>query len=177
LQVGIDANTISSGAAASLRETLEEKKIHLECVEDNLVDAAWGSERPAMPDAKLRVHSLHYAGVSVTDKLIALRGAMREAGCSVLIASSLDEIAWMLNVRGGDIAHCPVTYGYALVEMGAAVLYCDVRKVTAEVAAHLKAANVEVRPYKLNVAKNDAMEALKQAGGMVRPNSVTLVSH
>ena len=71
-QVGIDPNTIASGAAAELRSTLEAKKMHLEAVEENLVDAVWEG-RPAFPDAPLRVHALDFAGVSVADKLATLR--------------------------------------------------------------------------------------------------------
>ncbi|CAI5982289.1 unnamed protein product [Closterium sp. NIES-64] len=116
--------------------------------ESNPVDVVWGAERPAPPSAPMRVHPIEFAGQTVRAKLQQLRAEMREAGATALLVSALDEVAWLLNVRGADVPHCPVTVAYAVVEAEAAHLFVDPSKVAAPaVAEHLAAAGVSVKPY------------------------------
>jgi Xaa-Pro aminopeptidase len=112
----------------------------------------------------MRVHAMRWAGVSVVDKLAGVRSEMVKAGADVLVVAQLDEVAWLLNVRGADVDYNPVTLAYALVHADSAALYCDASKVTPDVAAQLDAANVSVRPY---AAAADDLRAAAVAGRRV----------
>jgi Xaa-Pro aminopeptidase len=76
-----------------------------------------------------------------------VRAALRKAGAGSLVVCALDEVAYLFNVRGGDVAHCPVALAYALVSADSAELFVDAAKLTPAVRSHLTAAGVSVRPY------------------------------
>lgn len=113
----------------------------------NPVDIVWGAARPPLPSSPARVHSLQHAGLSVREKLTNLRSEMKKRNAQVLLAATLDEVAWMFNVRGGDVPHCPVVLAYALVTPDEAVLFTDKTKFGSEVLAHLAGEGVRVAAY------------------------------
>jgi Xaa-Pro aminopeptidase len=88
-----------------------------------------------------------FAGQSVEYKLEAVRAALRKAGAGSLVVCALDEVAYLFNIRGGDVAHCPVALAYALVSADSAELFVDSAKLTPAVSTHLAGAGVSVRPY------------------------------
>eukprot|EP00953_Heterococcus_sp_UTEX-ZZ885_P041422 21131-Heterococcus_DN1.PRE.2 len=145
--VGVDPFLTSASEATKLREKLAPQEPTLVSVDRNLVDAIWGTERPAAPCAPLQVHPLVYAGVTVTDKLAQLRSKLRAAGCFAQVISALDEVAWLLNIRGGDVQCSPVAIAYAVVTLSTVLLFIDSRKLTAEVREHLTAAGVQLEQY------------------------------
>jgi Xaa-Pro aminopeptidase len=145
--VGVDPFLTSASEATKLREKLAPHEQALVSVDHNLVDAIWGTERPVASCAPLRVHPLAYAGVTVTDKLAQLRSKLRAAGCFAQVISALDEVAWLLNIRGGDVQCSPVAIAYAVVTLSTVLLFIDSRKLTAEVRAHLIAAGVQLEQY------------------------------
>lgn len=112
----------------------------------NLVDAAWGAAQPPLPAAPLRVHPLRWAGQAAAEKIAQARGRAAAAGAGALLVTGLDEVAWLLNLRGSDVDYNPVFVAYALVDADGARLYVDSAKVAAGdgVAAHLEEAGVEV---------------------------------
>ncbi|XP_023537181.1 probable Xaa-Pro aminopeptidase P isoform X1 [Cucurbita pepo subsp. pepo] len=146
--VGIDPFLFSADAAEDLKETISRKNHKLVYLYDyNLVDEIWKESRPKPPKGPIRVHDLKYAGLDVASKLASLRSELGEAGSSAIIISMLDEIAWLLNLRGSDVPNSPVMYAYLIVEMDGAKLFVDTSKVSSEVMDHLKSAGVELRPY------------------------------
>ncbi|KAA6418050.1 MAG: putative Xaa-Pro aminopeptidase P-like [Trebouxia sp. A1-2] len=147
-RVGIDPFLHTVTNAKQLTEKLKESgKSLVPILEGNLVDKVWGAGRPAPPKAPLRIHKMEHAGQSVQDKLIKLRKDMQEAGAGALLVTALDEVAWLLNLRGGDVSYNPVFVSYVLVEQQTATLYVDQHKVGKEVAKHLKESGVEVKDY------------------------------
>ncbi|OVA12581.1 Creatinase [Macleaya cordata] len=147
-RIGIDPFLFSSDEAEELKEEISKRNHELVCLYDiNLVDQIWKESRPKPPMKPIRVHDLKYAGVDVSSKLSSLRSELIEAGSSAIIISMLDDIAWLLNLRGNDVPHSPVMYAYLIVEIGGAKLFVDDSKVTPEVLAHLKSSGVELRPY------------------------------
>ncbi|GAB2280220.1 hypothetical protein Dimus_014863 [Dionaea muscipula] len=131
-----------------LREDLSKKNHELVLLYNtNLVDEIWKQSRPKPPSGQVRLHNLKYAGVDASLKLSALRSHLTDAGCTAIVISRLDEIAWLLNLRGDDVPHSPVMYAYMVVEIDGAKLFIDGHKVTAEVMNHLLAAGVELKPY------------------------------
>lgn len=138
----------SADAAEELREAIAKKNHELVFIYDiNLVDEIWKESRPKPPNNLIRVHDLKYAGLDVASKLSSLRSELVQAGSSALVVSMLDEIAWLLNLRGSDIPHSPVMYAYLIVEIDKAKLFVDNSKVTPDVMEHLKSAGIELKPY------------------------------
>jgi Xaa-Pro aminopeptidase len=151
-KVGVDALMHSVESASKLRDVLQAADKALVPLDgDNPVDVVWGADRPTLPTAPIRVHPLQYAGVSAGDKIEALRRQMVTKKCDALLVSSLDEVCWLLNIRGDDVPHCPVVISYALVTVSdGAFLYVDRSKVLSAgpgVAAALADAGVSVRDY------------------------------
>ncbi|XP_058226132.1 aminopeptidase P2 [Rhododendron vialii] len=147
-RVGIDPFLFSSGAAEELKAVISKKNHELVYLFDiNLVDEIWKGSRPKPPSRPIRVHDLKYAGVDVGAKLSSLRSELKDAGTSAIVISMLDEIAWLLNLRGNDVPHSPVMYAYLIVEMDGAKLFIDNSKATLDVMEYLKNAGVELRPY------------------------------
>ncbi|KAL9272539.1 Aminopeptidase P2-like protein [Drosera capensis] len=147
-KVGIDPFLFSYDAAEELREDLSKKNNELVLLYHmNLVDEIWKQTRPKPPGEQVRLHDLKYAGVDVPSKLSSLGSQLADAGCTAIVISRLDEIAWLLNLRGNDVPHSPVVYAYLVVGIDKAKLFIDEQKVPTEVMDHLHAVGVELRPY------------------------------
>jgi Xaa-Pro aminopeptidase len=111
----------------------------------NPLDAAW-ADRPALPMAEARPHPLRYAGVAAAEKRANAAEALRAAGEDAAILADPHSLAWLLNIRGGDLDHTPLALGFALLRADAsAEVYMDPAKVPAETRAHL-GNDVVVRP-------------------------------
>ncbi|XP_074583171.1 aminopeptidase P2 [Curcuma longa] len=147
-KIGIDPFLFSSTAAEELKEEIAKKDHQVVFLYDiNLVDEIWGESRPKPPSNPTRVHDVEYAGVDALSKLSSLRSELMEAGCTAITISMLDEVAWLLNMRGSDVPHSPVFYAYLLVDLSSAKLFIDNSKITKEVKDHLSKSGVDLRPY------------------------------
>ncbi|KAJ7977972.1 Xaa-Pro aminopeptidase [Quillaja saponaria] len=159
-RVGIDPFLFSSDAAEELKEAISEKNHGLVYLYNlNLVDEIWKESRPKPTNKPARVHDLRYAGLDVASKLSSLRSELADAGSSAIVISMLDEIAWLLNLRGSDVPHSPVMYAYLIVEIDGAKLFIDSSKVTAEVMDHLKKAGIELKPYDSILSEIESLAA------------------
>ena len=103
--------------------------------------------RPTIPDNPVEIHPLEYAGESCHEKVVRIRKALREKHADGMLMSALDDIAWMLNLRGTDV-HCnPVFVSYLLISSKDVTIYINKVKLTPEVEAYLQAEGVGVAPY------------------------------
>ena len=103
--------------------------------------------RPEWPCQPTRVHPIEYAGLSTTEKLVALRTNLKEASAGALVLNDLAEIAWVFNMRGKDVDCNPVFVSYGIISADSATLYVAANQITAEVAQHLESASVAVKEY------------------------------
>ncbi|CAL0311227.1 unnamed protein product [Lupinus luteus] len=159
-RVGIDPFLFTSDAAEELKEVISKKNHELVYLyNSNLVDEIWKDSRPKPPNKPVRVHDIKYAGLDVASKLSSLRSELADAGSSAIVISMLDEIAWLLNLRGSDIPHSPVVYAYLIVEIDGAKLFIDDSKITEEVSDHLKEASIELRPYNSILSEIESLAA------------------
>lgn len=159
-RVGIDPFLFSADAAEEIKEVISQKNHELVYLYDcNLVDEIWKESRPIPPNNPIRLHDPKYAGVDVSSKLSSLRSELAHADCSAIIISMLDEIAWLLNLRGGDVPHSPVMYAYLLVELDGAQLFVDDSKVTSDVKNYLKNAGVSLCPYDFVLSAIESLAA------------------
>jgi Xaa-Pro aminopeptidase len=163
-KVGIDPTVHTIDAAEALKTHIEDAGMELVTLSENPVDAAWGADRPAAPKAGLRIHQLQWAGTSAADKISSIRQEMKEAGASALSVTMLDEVAWLLNLRGSDVPYNPVFVSYVLITETSAELFIDEDKISDEIAAHLKDAGVVVRPY--GEAFQAVMDVAKKGGAI-----------
>ncbi len=122
LQVGFDPFVHNLRACKRLREALKKEQSALVPMKDNLVDRVWVN-RPLRSPNLVYPLPAGVAGESVADKLARVRSAMEEAGADALVLNRLDDVAWLTNLRGGDIPYNPVFEGYALVERNRAVCF------------------------------------------------------
>lgn len=143
--VGIDGKMFSAEEVEHLQKELKKSGIRIKSIADPM-QLLW-TDRPAMPLAPAFVYDTKYAGMSFTEKLSAVRQAMEAAGADSLLLSALDEIAWLLNIRGNDV-HCnPVVVSYLLIEKDKVNYFVQPQKVTPELAVYFSANGISVHPY------------------------------
>jgi len=148
-RIGVDASTVSLGTWRSLEKELNPHK--LVALDTSPLAVQWeGDEacaRPPLPTAPAAEHPIEFAGVSAADKLSQLREALGKEGADAMAISSLDEVAWLLNIRGSDVAYCPVVMSHVAVTNSEAFLFVDESKLTARVREHVMAAGYTLKPY------------------------------
>ena len=142
--VGIDGLTMTVSATKALASTLSKKEIALKYTGD-WFDSIW-KDRPAVPSGSVNQMDSAVAGFSAEAKLQKIRQSCSELGCTHTIVSSLDDIAWILNLRGSDIPYNPVFLGYLLIGGQDAVLFTNPDRFTAQLKADLSQ-YVVVREY------------------------------
>ena len=156
-QVGIDATLYEEDMFVALSAKLAARHIELKHVSENLVDlAAAASDQQVEAQEEsdcqrqpLIVIPIEYAGESTRDKLRRIREQMRAVGTESYVVTSLDEIAWLLNMRGDDIPFGAVFFAYCLVTTRSCKLFTDVTRLTNAVRAYLLAEceHFEFYPY------------------------------
>lgn len=102
------------------------------------------TDRPSIPEGKVFVQGLQFAGESASSKIERIREKLN--GCGLLV-SMLEEVAWTLNLRCDDVEYTPFLVSYMLITPDSATLYINKEKLTPEVEEYLKAENVGIRPY------------------------------
>ena len=143
--IGFDGRTVSGADGRDYRKLADEKKGRLS-VDEDLVGLIW-ADRPPLPAGKVWRYGIEYAGKSTAEKLCAVRGEMEKAGAAYHILTSLYDIAWLLNVRGSDIAFVPVVLSYLALTKEECVWFVQPEAVPEEIAAELAEAGVSMRPY------------------------------
>lgn len=142
--VAVDTMVYSGVGYESLKSMLATRDIAL----THMDAAAVWDNRPALPRCKVFVHDIKYAGREAADKLQALLESANKQGAGAVMISALDEIAWLLNIRSGDVTYNPVATAFLYVAPGTgSTLFVDEGKLTTEVTAHLAKAGVHTVPY------------------------------
>lgn len=145
-RVGIAPDMLSLAAKKQLEEAFAAKNIVLVDAQD-LIDGIW-IDRPALPSESIYPHPADYIGRSAAAKLADVRAVMAEKGAAAHLVSSLDDIAWLTNLRGSDVPYNPVFLSYVLILAGRATLFADETKLTPEARACLAEAGYDTAPYR-----------------------------
>lgn len=143
--VAFDGRVVSMGEGQEYEEALAKKQIRINYSED-LIDVIW-EDRPPLSDKPAFFLEEKYSGESTESKLARVRAAMKEQGAGSHIIASLDDICWLLNVRGDDIDFFPLLLSYAVVRQDGAEFYVDESKLNERIFEELKKNQVTVRPY------------------------------
>lgn len=165
-----DGAVLGLAAAKTLREAMDAAGIVLRTDADPLA-AAW-PERPALPAVPVYEHRAPHAPQPRSDKLAQLRAAMAARGASHHLISTLDDLAWLFNLRGADVDYNPVFLAHALVSASDALLFIGEGKVDAALAAMLGAEGVQLRPY--GQARTALAALPADARLLIDPRRVTL---
>ncbi|MBR1498824.1 MAG: aminopeptidase P family protein [Bacteroidaceae bacterium] len=171
--VGIDGELLPLEEEDGWRSSLGKAGIGLRTDLDP-AEELW-TDRPPIPKNKVEIQPLEFAGETAQSKIERVRQALREQNADSILISQLDDIAWLLNLRGSDV-HCnPVFVSYVLLTLSDVTLFIDSDKLDASVKDYLKEIGVEVKPYKefktLSVSplkgEDKAQKASPLRGGLV----------
>lgn len=143
--VGVDGMLFSINATRAMAHRLESAGLHL-AVDFTPVDSIW-KDRPSLPDSKVFVHNVKYAGESASSKLAKVVERAEAAGAKSAFISDLAEIAWALNIRARDVESNPVVTSFLYVAAEGSTLFVDGVKISAEVSAYLADNGVSTLPY------------------------------
>lgn len=162
--LGIDGKMFSVSEVEDMKNILSKKSITVDTSLDPF-EQIW-SDRPAMPQDPAFVYETKYAGVSCTDKIEQIRQKMENAGVESLLVSTLDEIAWTLNLRGCDVKCNPVVISYLLISKTEIVYFIAPEKLTKEVREYLLSQDVVIRNYD---EINNALSELNTTTLLINP--------
>ena len=168
--VGVDGSVLALAAASALRRALDDAGVALRTDFDVLAEI-W-RERPALPGAPLYEHRPPEATVARAAKLAQVRAAMADAGASHHFISTLDDIAWLLNLRGADVDYNPVFLAHLLMSTYGVTLFVGPGKIDVTLARSLADDGVQVEPYQAAAAALAALPA--DAVLLLDPRRVTL---
>ena len=144
-RVAVNPEMYSVNGYRALKAELEEGG--LELVSIDLISPLWTENRPAIPTSLLYEYSEQYAGESVESKLQRVRQALQEKHCQALVVSALDEIGWLLNIRGKDVDYTPCLISYVVVEMDKCTLFVAPSKLDDAAKEYLQRIHVGVQDY------------------------------
>lgn len=143
--LGFDGRVISMSDGKKYKEKYAYKNVQLEDKFD-LIDSIW-KDRPAMSEYPVFILDEKYAGESTASKLSRVREEMKKVGATAHLLITLDDIAWLLNFRGRDVAYMPVVLSYAIVMMDCVHLFINEQKLSEEVKDVLVKDHVILHPY------------------------------
>ena len=153
--VAVDGNVLSIAEQDRLLNAFDANDITL-ITERDVLTEIW-TDRPALPAAKLYAHDEQFLAQSATSKLAAVREGMAEAGATHHLLSSLDDIAWLTNLRGAHVDYNPVFLSHMLIDADKATLFVDTDKVNEDIAQSLKDSGITLADYS---AVQEALSAL-----------------
>ncbi|CAH0557530.1 unnamed protein product [Brassicogethes aeneus] len=143
-RVGVDPKVYSHDKFVSLQKVLEGAGQKLIPIEGNLVEAVW-VDRPNRPTNPVHPLGLHYTGMPLKNKFRDIQSAMKEKHAKYLVLTKLDEIAWFLNLRGGDIKYNPVFFSYVVLAENSYVIFINPKQYNEEIGQHLKAESGDIK--------------------------------
>ena len=143
--LGFDGRVVNAAWGEKLLQIAEKKNGHLYVSED-LIDLVW-KDRPELSRASMFLLEEKYSGKSTADKLAEVRAEMAKDGANVHILTSLYDIAWLLNIRGGDIANVPVVLSYLVLTDTECIWFVQEEALDDTIRAYLAANHIQTRPY------------------------------
>ncbi|MGL5347233.1 MAG: aminopeptidase P family protein [Peptostreptococcaceae bacterium] len=143
--LGFDGKVISAKEGESLAKKLEFKNTSIEYAKD-LADKIW-EDRTSLPNKGAFLLGTEYTGKSYGEKLSRVREAMKEKKVTTHILTTLDDIAWLFNIRGGDVKSNPVVLSYAVIKLDEVYLFVDENKLNKEIKDELRKEHTIIKPY------------------------------
>ncbi|WP_315110611.1 aminopeptidase P family protein [Clostridium intestinale] len=143
--VGFDGSVFSVDLFKGMEKAFKSKNINIK-IEKDLIDEIW-EDRPEIPKELVFLHGIKYAGKSRVEKLNKVRDNISTKGANYYLLTSLDDIAWLLNIRGNDVPNNPVVISNVLVGEDKCYLFVDGSKVTNDIRLELENDGIEIKGY------------------------------
>lgn len=162
--LGFDGRVVNGRWGSRLKKTAEEKHASLHVTED-LISFIW-KERPALSQKPLFLLEERYTGKSTADKITDVRAKMKEEGTDIHILTSLYDIAWLLNIRGGDIDYVPVVLSYLVLTEKECIWFLQEEAVESRIRTYLDGNHIITMPY----------DAIYDYTARIKPDAVVWMS-
>ncbi|MFW2491159.1 aminopeptidase P family protein [Clostridium chromiireducens] len=143
--LSFDGRVVSVNQYKEILRIKENKNINI-VMDKDLIDQIW-IDKPKMPKEMIFLHDIKYCGKSAGEKIQEVRNEMKKLGGKSYIIASLDDIAWLYNIRGNDVKYTPVVLAYALIDEKEAVLYTNEEKVSGIDKEKLSSEGIEIKSY------------------------------
>lgn len=143
--LGFDGRVVNTAQGQRLESIVKQKNGKLK-VEEDLIDLIW-NDRPALSKEPAWLLDEVYAGESVQSKMTRVREAMKEAGANVHVLTSLDDIAWLFNIRGNDATHFPIVLSFVILTMDEAEFFVNKEVMNEEICTAFGKYGVKIREY------------------------------
>lgn len=156
--LAFDGRVVSAKEGKSYEEKYSYKNIKI-TYEYDLIDKLW-KDRPQIANEQAFLLDVKYAGESTKDKLDRVRAEMKNKGATIHILNSLDDIAWLFNIRGNDVAYNPVVLSSAVIALDKVYYFINEDKLHAEIKQSFEEIGIEIRPY---FEIYDFVKAIKQS--------------
>ena len=153
--IGFDGKVMSHSLTQKILDAVTDKQMSLK-IDKDLLNDIW-VDRPAMPASPVFLHDDAFAGKTREEKLAEVRKKMQDQNASHLLITTLDDIAWLLNLRAADVECNPVFLSYVLVSDSQTTLFIEGSRIEADALAALKDSGIELQPYD---AIGEAIESL-----------------
>lgn len=165
--VSFDGRLFSANEYKEFKKIKDKKDINI-VMDKDLIEEIW-NDKPELPKEKAFLHDIKYCGKSAKEKIEEVRVEMKKIGAESYIISSLDDIAWLYNIRGNDVKDTPVVLAYAVVNEEKATLYIDKNKLSNEDQIKLNNEGIKIDEY------NNIFEDVKDIKNSVilDPNKVS----
>lgn len=144
-KVGVDGRTFALQDVRKFNQKFKKQDIRLE-TKHNFMDEIW-TARPIIPEKDIFDHPVEYAGLSRAEKLKTIRDKMHLQGITHYIVGALDEIAWVLNMRGNEVSYNPVFHSFLIIGLDGVNLFVDPHKVTSKTGKELANDDIKVSLY------------------------------
>ncbi|XP_014239468.1 xaa-Pro aminopeptidase ApepP-like isoform X2 [Cimex lectularius] len=168
-KVGVDPKTITFENWNQIDSHLSSKLIKFIPLENNLIDEIW-EDRPSYPSDPVYIHDCNFSGEEYTKKIKRVREKLASLEADLCVVSALDEVAWLLNLRGNDISMTPVFISYVLLTPKWATLYTRKEIINSSIIEYLSnpLSQVSVKPY--TDFWKDLQNAIKEAKKVLLPS-------
>ncbi|MCV2502488.1 MAG: aminopeptidase P family protein [Neisseriaceae bacterium] len=143
--IGVDGNTLSYADYTALKQKVDNTGIHLRLDED-IMQLVW-QDRPALPTNPIYIHEQQFVSLSCQEKITLIRKEMQDKKVDYHLVSSLDDIAWITNLRGSDVDYNPVFLSHLLIALDEVILFVDAKKINTQITNYLNNQQIKVLDY------------------------------
>lgn len=168
--LGVDGKVLPYAFFDELKSHLDGCGAKIETQKD-LIAKLWTKDRPAIPSNPVFEHPLEFSITPVGEKIEAIREEMKKVGATYHLLSSLEDIAWVTNLRGGDIAYNPIFLAYMLIGEKQSTLFVDQSKISVEIKRELEKDSVILKDYETLFGE---LCALREERLLVDPSKTTV---